>query len=79
MVARVQPKVNAGFSQAAIDFEERWGEGDEEEELSGQDLCGASDSSVPSSLLRVRVCADASFACRWAADGRAERSSSAIC
>jgi hypothetical protein len=38
VACRAQPKINAGFSQAAIDFEERWGEGDEEEELSGRDL-----------------------------------------
>lgn len=30
--------MNAGYSQAAIDFEERWGEVDEEEELSSRDL-----------------------------------------
>ena len=53
MAGGAQPKINAGFSQAAIDFEERWGEGDEEEDLSGRDLCGASDSSVAPSLLLV--------------------------
>ena len=37
---RAQPKIKAGYSQQAIDFEERWGDNEaEQDELSMEDLC----------------------------------------
>ena len=61
MSGRVQRKANAGYSQAAIDFEERWGEIGEEERLSARDLCGTLSAPL---CLRLSLFARARFSSR---------------
>eukprot|EP01044_Picomonas_judraskeda_P010039 COSAG03_NODE_1266_length_4438_cov_8.476838_4_plen_104_part_00 len=61
MSGRVQRKANAGYSQAAIDFEERWGEIGEEARLSARDLCGTLSAPL---CLRLSLFARARFSSR---------------